>query len=139
MLPGLAAGTYELAVQVAEGNEATAWVPVGTVDLATSLPVQPQPAHALAVRFGGLIDLEGVDMRQGGRLVEAWAPRPPVVRPGDSVEYTLYWRALQALQRDYRGLMHLVDREGRPIAKQDQWAGTLFRSSKLWDHLQLAA
>ena len=113
----------ELAVQVAEGDEATAWTPVGTVNMTTPPPAQPQPAHALAARFGGLIDLVGVDLRQGGRPVEAWAPRPPVVRPGDSLEYTLYWRALQALQRNYHGLMHLVDREGRPIVKQDQLAG----------------
>ena len=137
LLPGLAADTYELAVQVAEGNEATAWVPVGMVNLATSLPMQPQPAHALAARFGGLIDLAGVDLRQGDRLIEAWASRPPVVRPGDSLEYTLYWRALQALQRNYHGLMHLVDREGRPITKQDQYAGTLFRPSMLWDIFSL--
>ena len=85
--PGLAAGTYELAVQVTEGDEATAWTPVGTVN-AKPPPVQPQPAHALAARFGGQIDLVGVDLKQGGRAVEAWAPRPPVVRPGDSLEYT---------------------------------------------------
>jgi hypothetical protein len=133
LLPGLPADTYELAVQVAEGNEATAWVPLGTVNFETSLPTQPQPVRALAARFGGLIDLAGVDLRKGGRLVEAWAPRSPVVWPGDSLEYTLYWQPLVALQRNYRGLLHLVDREGRPIAKQDQFAGTLFRPSMRWD------
>ena len=135
--PGLAADTYELAVQVAEGDEATAWTPVGTVNVAKSLPAQPQPAHALAARFGGLIDLVGVDLKQGGRAVEAFAPRPPVVRPGDNLEYTLYWRALQALQKNYHGFVHLVDREGRPIAKQDQLAGSLFRSPMLWDIFSL--
>ena len=135
--PDLPADTYELAVQVAEGSEESAWVPLGTVNLATSLPVQPRPAHALAARFGDQIDLAGADLRQDGRLIEAWAPRPPVVRPGESLEYTLYWRALQALQRDYHGLVHLVDREGRPLAKQDQFAGTLFRPSRHWDILSL--
>ena len=129
--------SYQLAVQVVEGDEATAWTPVGTVNVTTPPPAQPQPAHALAARFGGLVDLVGVDLKQDGRVVEAWAPRPPVVRPGDSLEYTLYWRARQALQRDYHGLVHLVDRVGRPIAKQDQLAGSLFRPPMLWDTFSL--
>ncbi len=131
--PGLAADTYELAVQVTENDEATAWTPVGAVSVAPSLPAQPPPAHALAVRFGNLIDLVGVDLRLGDRVVEAWGRRPPVVRAGDNLEYTLYWRALRALQKNYHGLLHLVDREGRPIAKQDQMAGSLFRPPMLWD------
>ena len=135
--PGLAAGTYELAVQVTEGDEATAWTPVGTVNVTTSPPAQPQPAHALAARFGGLVDLVGVDLRQGGRSVDAFGPYPPVVRPDDRLEYTLYWRALQAPLKNYHGLVHLVDREGRPIAKQDQWAGWLSRPPIFWDIFSL--
>jgi hypothetical protein len=126
-----------LAVQVAEGDEATAWTPVGAVNVPTSLPAQLQPAHALAARFGGLVDLVGVDLRQGGPIVDAFAPHPPVVRPGDSLEYILYWRARQALLQNYRGFVHLVDREGRPFAKQDQLAGSLFRPPKLWDLFSL--
>ena len=94
---------------------------MGTVSVTTPPPAQPQPAHALAARFGGLVDLLGVDLKQAGRSVDAFAPHPPVVRPGDSLEYTLDWRARQALSQNYHGLVHLVDREGRPIAKQDQW------------------
>ena len=135
--PGLAADTYELVLQVAEGDAVTNWTSVGTVKVARSLPAQPQPAHALAARFGGLVDLVGVDLRQGGRSVDALGPRPHVVRPGDDLEYTLYWRALQALQKNYHGLVHLVDREGRPIAKQDQWAGSFFRPPIFWDIFSL--
>jgi hypothetical protein len=129
--------SYQLVVQVVEGDEATAWTPVGAVNITTPPSAQPQPAHSLAARFGGLVDLVGVDLKQGGRAVEAWAPRPPVVRPGDSLEYTLYWQALQQLQRDYHGLVHLVDRAGRPIAKQDQLVGSRFRPPTLWDFYSL--
>ena len=135
--PGLAAGTYELAVQVTEGDEATAWTPMGTVNVTTPPPAQPQPAHALAARFGGLVDLVGVDLREGSRIVDAFAPHPPVVRPGDSLEYTLYWRARQALLQNYHGFVHLVDRGGRPIVKQDQLAGWLSRPPMLWDIFSL--
>ena len=135
--PGLAAGTYELAVQVVEGDEATAWTSVGTVEVKTPVSTKPQPAHALAARFGGLADLTGVDLKQDGRAVDAFAPRPLVVRPGDSLEYTLYWQARQALPQDYNGSVHLVDREGRPLVKQDHLAGSLFRPPMLWDTFSL--
>ena len=110
---------------------------MGTVSVTTPPPAQPQPAHALAARFGGLVDLVGVDLRQGGRSVDAFVPHPPVVRPGDSLEYTLYWRARQALLQNYHGFVHLVDREGRPFAKQDQLAGWLSRPPMLWDIFSL--
>lgn len=135
--PGLAAGSYELAVQVAADDATTAWTPVGAVTVATSLPVQPQPAHALAARFGDLVDLLGFDLRHSGQIVDAAAPRPPIVEPGDSLEYTLYWRALQPLLTNYHGFIHLIDRQGHPLVKQDQLAGSFFHAPLLWDTFSL--
>ncbi len=135
--PGLAAGSYQLDVQVADEDEATAWTPVGTVTVATSIPVQPQPAHPLAARFGDLVDLEGFDVSHDGHAVAASSPRPLVVRPGDSLDYTLYWQPLQPLLTNYHGFIHLVDRQGQPLAKRDQVAGSFFRTPMMWDSVSL--
>ena len=129
--------SYQLAVQVVEGDEATAWTPVGTVNVTTLPPAQPQPARALAARFGDLVDLVGVDLSRDGRSVDAFASPPPFVQPGDSLEYTLYWQARQALPQDYHGFVHLVDREGRPFAKQDQLAGSFFWPTTFWTTFSL--
>jgi hypothetical protein len=95
--PGLAAGSYELAVQVAEGDSVTSWKSVGTVLVASSVPRQSQPAHPLEIGFGGLLKLVGFDLMHDRRAADASSLRPVVVQPGDRLEYVLSWQALQRL------------------------------------------
>lgn len=135
--PGLNEGRYTLALQVAEGDETTSWTSLGEIDLATPHAAVQPPAHALTVNFGDVLELAGVDMQHNRRPVDAWAAPPPVVRPGDTLDYTLYWRARQPLLTNYHAFVHLVDRLGQPWAKQDQLAGSFFSPSTLWDTFTL--
>jgi hypothetical protein len=131
--PGLAVGSYGLAVKVAEGDSVTPWTLLGGVTVEAPVPAQSQPAHALEVSFGGLAKLVGFDLTHGRRTADLSAARPTVVRPGDQLAYTLYWQALQRLPVNYHGFIHLVDGQGTPLVKRDQVAGSSFRVPMSWD------
>lgn len=134
--PGLAAGSYRLEVQIAEGEELTGWLPVGLVTVEAAAPAQPQPAHVLAARFGSELELAGFDMTHktaAGASDPSGVLRPLTVQPGDNLAYTLYWRPLQSLQTNYHSFIHLLDHQGEALVKQDQLAGSVFRPPMLWD------
>ena len=124
--------SYELAVQVTEDGKTTAWTPVGTVTIDT-----PPPAQTLIARFGGLIDLVGFDLRHNDRPVELSASHLPVVRPGDTLEYSLHWRALQAVLTDYHGFVHLLDSQSNTITKHDKLAGSASQTAPPWPPVTL--
>ena len=109
----------ELTVRGSADGETTAWTPVGTVTIHS-----PPPAQTLAARLGGLIDLAGFDLRHNDRPVELSASHLPVVRPGDILEYSLHWRALQTVLTDYHGFVHLLDSQSETVAKHDKLAGS---------------
>jgi hypothetical protein len=135
--PGLAAGSYQLAVQVIEDTQQTDWIPVGTVPIESPIPAQSEPTYPLQLGFGQMVELLGFDLGHDGRTGESPPASPLVVRPGDNLELDLYWRALQALPTNYHSFIHLVDQRGEPVAKQDQLAGSFFRPPMLWDTLTL--
>lgn len=137
LLPGLAAGNYELAVQITEDDDETAWTPVGMVTVAAPVPLQPQPSHQLGVRFGGLVELAGFDLEHRKADDQRAPERPVTVKPGDRLTYTLYWRPLQPLSINYHGLIHLIDRQGLPLVKRDQLAGSFSQAPLLWDSFRL--
>ena len=41
--------------------------------------------------------------------------------PGETFHLTLYWRALQPLQKDYSVFTHLLSQEGKRVAQMDGW------------------
>jgi hypothetical protein len=138
--PGLTAGSYDLDVQIAEGDDVTPWLPVGEVTVSAPVPVQPPPAYAFDARFGQVLELAGFDVDHEASAAAAdasGAGRPTTVQPGDDLDYTLYWRPLQSLQTNYHSFIHLLDRQGNALVKQDQLAGSFSRSPMLWDTVSL--
>jgi hypothetical protein len=73
-----------------------------------AIPLTPEPpATAIDARFGEWIALDGVTAPQ----TEA--------QPGDRVQFTLYWRAVQPVDRDYTVFAHLLDAQGNKVAQRD--------------------
>jgi hypothetical protein len=60
--------------------------------------------HPLTAQFGNGIALRGFDVS------------PRALRPGQSFDLTLYWRALRPVETNYWLLIQLLDPSGRPIA-----------------------
>jgi hypothetical protein len=46
---------------------------------------------------------------------------PASVKPGNSLELTLYWKTLSRMEHVYAVFNHLVDHGGAPLAQQDGW------------------
>jgi hypothetical protein len=63
--------------------------------------------HSMSVTFGGRIELMGYDVDR------------EVVRPGEQVTLTLYWRALAPVDRDYTVFAHLLDEALKRCAGSD--------------------
>ena len=57
----------------------------------------------------------------------------PVVHPGDLVEYTLYWRALEPPPENYHGFIHLVDVNRETLVARDQLPGLILSPPRLWN------
>jgi len=57
----------------------------------------------------------------------------PDYRPGDTIELTLYWLALQEMDKDYKVFVHLTD-EGmtRLVAQSDRWPVYNFSPTTRW-------
>jgi hypothetical protein len=72
-------------------------------------PNQPLPASRIVqADFGNQLRLVGVD------------PLPEVVRPGDTLAITVYWRALQDLDTNYATFLHLDTPTGQTLATVDE-------------------
>jgi hypothetical protein len=79
-----------------------------TVGLVRVDPTAPPaaPAHALSYRLGEQIELVGYD-------------DSPTLSAGDVLTLTLYWRALQVPQGDYKVFVHLLDQAGAKVTQHD--------------------
>ena len=132
--PGnLPSGDYELSAEVIENGDVNASGTVGAVSIAAPKTVQPQPSHPLDINFADAVTLRGFDLNQKPTPADDDASSFQVVRPGDTLEYTLYWQAHQPLSTNYHGFVHLLDHEGQTVATQDHLAGSFFRAPMLWD------
>jgi 4-amino-4-deoxy-L-arabinose transferase-like glycosyltransferase len=67
--------------------------------------------HRLDVEFGGVARLLGYDLADD------------VVRPGDVMEVTLYWRAIAGAEQDYAVFVHLLDEHDLVVAQKDTHPG----------------
>jgi len=75
------------------------------------LSYAPAPNFALDVTFGERLKLMGADVAASS------------VAPGEQVELTLYWQALQSLERDYSTFVHLLDQNDIVVAQRDMYPG----------------
>ncbi len=130
---GLPAGSYRLGVALTDSLAAdgVALPPLLTIELDADAPADPVPASALAARVGESTQLLGYSLQVNGRAVEP-AAQPAVVRPGDRVDYMLYWRPEAALVENIHAFAHLVDAAGAPLAQVDQEPGPLAQSPEAW-------
>jgi len=68
-----------------------------------------QPAQTDAYAdFGGQIALIGYDFN------------PDIYNPGDQVDVTLYWKAMNSIDINYQVFVHLLDSEGQLVAQSDK-------------------
>jgi hypothetical protein len=55
-------------------------------------------------------------------------------QPGDTINVTLYWLALQEMDKDYKVFVHLTDEdESRLIAQSDRWPVYNFSPTTRWE------
>ncbi|NJN82499.1 MAG: DUF2079 domain-containing protein [Caldilineaceae bacterium] len=69
--------------------------------------VESEPADRLNVTFGDEILLEGATLEQ------------QAVSPGENLEFSLHWRAIQPPIFDYAVFAHLLDADGAKVAQLD--------------------
>ena len=77
-------------------------------------------AQPLNVAFGDKIELLGAEIDRDS------------ARPGDPIKVTLYWRALQPIDRSYVEFVHLIDEQGIMVAQRDTWPGRGMYPTTLW-------
>jgi 4-amino-4-deoxy-L-arabinose transferase-like glycosyltransferase len=53
-------------------------------------------------------------------------------QPGEPIKVTLYWRALQPIDRSYVEFVHLIDEQGIRVAQRDTWPGRGMYPTTLW-------
>ena len=82
------------------------------------------------VAIGDCARLAGYD------LVGLAAPpegRPPAVKAGQSLAYTLYWKACDGKPQNYQTILRLVDSHGVPLTAVEHRPGQWFDPPLLWN------
>ena len=132
------AGSYQLAVLIEpqDGRPALSPVVIGTVALPTSLPPADHAAASIDVRFGESIVLQRYGLLVNGQPVSLDYGRPPIVHPGDRLEYLLFWQGSGPINENYHGFVHLLSQSGEALVERDQSAGSIYATSRLWDASQ---
>lgn len=125
---GTPPGDYPLVLgisNVSQGQDLSLSHGATTVTL-PSLHVKPAeiapPDDVLAAALANVnsrIVLLGGRASTRGRTVKAPWTEPLTVRPGDSIQVWLDWRALMAVDQPYTVFVHLIDSAGRPWAQHD--------------------
>jgi len=135
--PGLRAGTYQIALRLADNatelkKPATV---LGNITLSAPAPAQIAPAQPLALRFGDTLALNGYNAAWQGRPFTPAEQKPLPVQSGEKLEYTLFWRATEKsyIEKNYHGFIHLTDQLGRAVAQEDHVPGPMFHPPALWD------
>lgn len=129
--PGLRAGIYQLEMVT---SAAPSPVLVGDVMLAeTSITHQLASPIPTAI-YGDEIALTDFALEVNEQPVTNQTML--TVQPGDQMQYTLYWQALQQPQANYRGAFHFTDENWQTLAKRDQHLGKFYNYPRLW-HLDL--
>ncbi len=133
-LPGkFRAGEYRLAVAADAGDPATE---VGVIVLSEPTAPADAPQHETNAHFGDTFQLLGYDLT-GAETIESGGAAGAVARPGDTVYYTLHWRAEKTPLENVHTFVHLVDSLSRPLAQEDHLPGPNFQPPRLWDPYSL--
>jgi hypothetical protein len=86
----------------------------------TGPAVVAEPAYPRDLRFGEAMSLTGYDR----------TPSSP--RPGETLQVSLYWEALQPLDAKVHTFVHLLDPGGHRIAQSDRQPGGVYYPTTLW-------
>jgi hypothetical protein len=63
----------------------------------------------------------------------------PLVKPGENVEVTLYWRAQREMDTSCKVFVHLYDGEGGILAQRDRMPGLGARPTSAWETGEIVA
>lgn len=107
------AGDYLLVLSTAERE-----VELGALSITGVARIfePPEVAQQVGADFGGQVALYGVTIEQGG----------------DTLSLRLVWQALEALPRDYKVFVHLVDANGVILAQRDAMPQADTYPTRLW-------
>ncbi len=97
---------FELGLKDAQGDTVRA-LPLGTLEIAPSVAVQGQPAHAFPKSFENQIRFDGYTIG------------PIEFHPGSTMNLDLYWTGLADMKASYTRFVHLLNQEGQLVAQQD--------------------
>jgi hypothetical protein len=135
--PELAAGDYQIVLQLEADGTTSDAVHAGTITLSSPTPAQTfNPANLEIVPTQALFDdeimLTGYAATIGNQPVTADGP-PLTLHAGEDARYRLYWQATQTPSENYHSYIHLIDSAGHAIYHSDQLPGPWFRPPKGWD------
>jgi 4-amino-4-deoxy-L-arabinose transferase-like glycosyltransferase len=85
------------------------------VSQTTPLPTARQVASPLSLYLGEQVQLVGFDLRAQGR-------RTSSVRPGDTLQLTLYWRSEEKIDERFTVFTHLIGQAYNPATNGPLWA-----------------
>ncbi len=136
--PGLAAGAYQIQMTLQDEESGAMYdtLDVGTIAVPRATE-RIQPTHPLEVRFGDHVlltgyDIEVVEAKIGREQSLAIRPEIPILYPGQTLSYRLYWRTNEVTNKIYAGFIHLLDHRGIAHVQQDQAPGPLLQPSAIW-------
>jgi hypothetical protein len=120
----LVGGRYTLQVALVGEGEAILGPTVDLGELTVTVPERafrlPETARPLDLRLGEVATLAGYEHAEGE------------VRPGESVDLTLYWRAEEVVDISYTVFVHLLDAQGQIVAQRDRQPGGGARPTTSW-------
>ena len=95
------------------------------------VPAYAKPVLLSEAELGGIP--RRLDVTFGGKArLLGYEAKNEEVRPGESVEVTLYWQSLADIDRDYTVFVHLLDENDLVIAQRDTYPGLGTYPTRLW-------
>jgi hypothetical protein len=131
---GLSAGT-RLAVAVCAASAGDCEPqPVGVVVLRQPTPpaLATAPLNPVDARFGDSLYLSGYALQVKGRLPDPVTGDLRLVRPGETLDYTLVWQSLGLLATDPHAFIELADAQLNIAARHDDVLGPAYWPARLW-------
>lgn len=133
----IAPNTYKLYVNVSKDHEVqnANWLAVGDILIKRTIPPQKEIVDAIPLHlvFGDQVELDSFALKRSGKSIDLASSPVTVIKPGEVLNYSLYWRALHSLDQNYHSFIHLVDYDGSAVISRDQITGSIFNPSILWN------
>jgi hypothetical protein len=115
----------------------TDW-PDDTYELTAEFRAEPatdqpsyHPENSTDVRFGDGMLMQGYDLEINQLSVLA-SNDLLVAHPGDALDITIGWQAMQLIEERLGGFVHLVDTKGTPLLQADHWIDFPGPSTWVW-------